>query len=150
MRSAITAILRSQSFIQNPLNQNYRELIYRTGDYGRYNEDGLLEFHGRKDRQIKHLGHRIELDEIEGTAKQIENVDGCCALYDKEKERLFLFYTGKASAKEIVLYFRKVLPGFMCPGKVVNLEQFPTLPNGKTDMQALRGMFDSAARRRKK
>ena len=139
----------AESFVQNPLNPNYRELIYKTGDYGRYREDGLLEFHGRKDRQIKHLGHRIELDEIEGTAKQIENIEECCALYDGEKERLFLFYTGDALPKEIILYFRKALPGFMCPGKVVRLEQFPVLPNGKTDMQALKDMF-GAPRGRKK
>ena len=131
----------AEAFIQNPLNKNYRELIYKTGDLGSYNKDGLLEFHGRKDRQIKHMGHRIELDEIEETAKQIESVADCCALYHKEKEHLYLFYTGEASSKEIVLHFREVLPGFMSPRKLVQLEKFPTLPNGKTDMQALKSYF---------
>lgn len=131
----------AEAFIQNPLNKNYRELIYKTGDLGSYNEDGLLEFHGRKDRQIKHMGHRIELDEIEETAKQIENVIDCCALYYKEKEHLYLFYTGEATSKEIVLHFREVLPGFMSPRKLVKLDKFPTLPNGKTDMQALKSYF---------
>lgn len=131
----------AEAFIQNPLNKNYRELIYKTGDLGSYNEDGLLEFHGRKDRQIKHMGHRIELDEIEETAKQIKNVIDCCALYYKEKEHLYLFYTGEATSKEIVLHFREVLPGFMSPRKLVKLEKFPTLPNGKTDMQALKSYF---------
>lgn len=131
----------AEAFIQNPLNKNYRELIYKTGDLGSCNKDGLLEFHGRKDRQIKHMGHRIELDEIEETAKQIENVVDCCALYYKEKEHLYLFYTGEASSKEIVLHFRDVLPGFMSPRKLVKLESFPTLPNGKTDMQALKSYF---------
>ena len=128
----------AEAFIQNPLNKNYRELIYKTGDLGRYNEDNLLEFHGRKDRQIKHMGHRIELDEIEQTARQIENVVDCYAMYQKEKERLYLFYTGKTAAKDIVIHFRKVLPGFMVPGKLVNLEVLPTLPNGKIDMQILK------------
>ena len=131
----------AESFIQNPLNNNYRELIYKTGDLGSYNKDGLLEFHGRKDRQIKHMGHRIELGEIEETAKQIKGVLDCCALYNKEKEHLYLFYTGDASSKEIVLHFRKVLPGFMSPRKLVNLENMPVLPNGKTDMQALKSYF---------
>ena len=133
--------MTAEAFVQNPLNENYRELIYRTGDFGRYNEDGLLEFHGRKDRQVKHLGHRIELDEIEETARRLEGIADCCALYNQEKEKLCLFYTGEASAKEIIVYFRKVLPGFMSPGKVVQLERFPTLPNGKTDMQALRAQL---------
>lgn len=127
-----------QSFVQNPLNNNYRELIYKTGDLGSFREDGILEFHGRKDRQIKHMGHRIELGEIEETAKQIDGVEDCCSLYYKEKEQLYLFYTGSASSKEIVLHFRKNLPAFMSPRKLINLESMPHLPNGKTDMQTLK------------
>lgn len=131
----------AESFVQNPLNSNYREIIYKTGDLGSFDEDGILHFHGRKDRQIKHMGHRIELDEIEGTAKQVENVVDCCAVYNKERGHLYLFYTGSASSKDIVLHFRKVLPGFMAPRKLVNLDKLPTLPNGKTDIQALKSLF---------
>lgn len=131
----------SESFIQNPLNPNYRELIYKTGDLGSYREDGLLMFHGRKDRQIKHMGHRIELGEIEETAKQIDGIVDCCALYNKEKEHLYLFYTGDVLSKDIVLHFRKVLPAFMVPRKLVKLEELPKLPNGKLDMQSMKAMF---------
>lgn len=131
----------AKSFMQNPLNQNYRELIYKTGDLGSFAPDGNLEFHGRKDRQIKHLGHRIELGEIEETAKKLDGVTDCCALYYKDKATLYLFYTGQAASKEIVLYFRQNMPAFMVPRKLVNLEQLPTLPNGKTDMQTLKTYF---------
>ncbi len=131
----------AESFVQNPLNTNYRELIYKTGDLGSYNEKGLLEFHGRKDRQIKHMGHRIELGEIESTAKQIDGVEDCCSLYNKSKEHLYLFYTGSATPKEITMYFRSVLPGFMSPRKLINLDVLPTLPNGKIDMQTLKTYF---------
>ena len=131
----------SESFIQNPLNKNYRELIYKTGDLGSLRDDGLLMFHGRKDRQIKHMGHRIELGEIEETAKQIDGLGECCALYNKEKEHLYLFYTGDVTSKEIVLHFRKVLPAFMVPRKLVALEELPKLPNGKLDMQSMKAMF---------
>ena len=130
-----------KSFIQNPLNDNYRELIYKTGDLGHLDENGVLHFHGRKDRQIKHLGHRIELGEIEETAKKIAGVADCCALYYKEKATLYLFYTGEATSKDIVLYFRQNMPAFMVPRKTVNLGALPTLPNGKTDMQTLKGYF---------
>ncbi len=130
-----------ESFIQNPLNPNYRELIYRTGDLGSFREDGVLMFHGRMDRQIKHMGHRIELEEIEETARQIEGVGECCALYHKPKEHLYLFYTGQATSKEIVIHFRKVLPAFMAPRKLINLEELPRLPNGKIDMQSLKSYF---------
>ncbi len=131
----------AESFIQNPLNPNYRELIYRTGDLGSFREDGVLLFHGRMDRQIKHMGHRIELEEIEETARQIPGVSECCALYHKPKEHLYLFYTGGAASKEIVLHFRKVLPAFMAPRKLVNLEELPRLPNGKINMQELKTYF---------
>ena len=52
------------AFVQNPLNDRYLETIYRTGDLGYYSEDGELFFSSRKDFQIKHMGHRIELGEI--------------------------------------------------------------------------------------
>ena len=55
----------AKAFVQNPLNPYYPELIYRTGDLARYNEKGELVFSGRKDFQIKYMGHRIELEEIE-------------------------------------------------------------------------------------
>ena len=131
----------AEAFIQNPLNPNYRQLIYKTGDLGRWDENGNLQFHGRMDRQIKHMGHRIELGEIEQTALQIGGVTECCALYHKEKELLYLFYTGDAASKEITLHFRKVLPAFMVPRKLVKLEALPRLPNGKPDMQTMKTHF---------
>lgn len=130
-----------QSFIQNPENPYYREMIYKTGDLGRFREDGELEFHGRKDRQIKHLGHRVELGELEEAAKSIAGVEEVCALYYKEKEHLYLFYTGDAAEKDIVVSMRGNLPGFMVPRKIVKLEEMPALPNGKIDMVTLQTYF---------
>lgn len=131
----------AESFIQNPLNPNYRDLIYKTGDLGCWQADGNLAFHGRKDRQIKHMGHRIELGEIEKTALDVEGVNECCALYYKEKELLYLFYAGSALSKAIVLHFRKVLPAFMVPRKLIQLEELPRLPNGKLDMPAMKNQM---------
>lgn len=131
----------AESFMQNPLNDRYRELIYKTGDLGSFNPDGELMFHGRKDRQIKHMGHRIELEEIEGAAKRVDGVRTCCSLYQKEKELLYLFYTGDAAAKEITLFFRAQMPAFMVPRKIIRLDEMPALPNGKTDMNALKAYF---------
>ena len=64
----------AEHFVQNPLNHCYPELIYRTGDLGRYNEYGEILFGGRKDYQIKYMGHRIELEEIERAMEDIEGI----------------------------------------------------------------------------
>ena len=133
--------LTDKSFIQNPLNGAFNELIYKTGDYGVFREDGILEFKGRKDRQIKHLGHRVELSEIENAALRLDNIKDCCAMYLKEKELIYLFYTGEATAKEAAVHFRGILPGFMVPRKLVQLEELPHLANGKVNMQALKDMM---------
>lgn len=130
--------LSAKTFIQNPLNNKYREIIYKTGDLGRFNSEGLLEFCGRKDRQIKHMGHRIELEEIEVNARRIEGVDECVAIYEEEKSLLCLFYSGKAKKKEITLYFRKNLPAFMVPRGIININNIPHLPNGKIDVRKIK------------
>lgn len=127
-----------KSFPINPNYRGYPERMYRTGDYGRVREDGLLEFHGRMDRQVKHMGHRVELDEIEYAANQIGGVDECVALYNKEKEVLYLFYSGEIAMRQVVLELRKVLPGFMVPRKVKQVSALPKLASGKIDMTTLR------------
>lgn len=129
------------SFVRNPLNTAYPERIYRTGDLGVFREDGNLEFHGRSDRQIKHMGHRVELDEIENAAYEAAGLTEAAALYDQNQETLWLFYTGEISMKELLLKLRQELPGFMVPRKVKQLDALPKLPNGKTDMEKLKEAF---------
>lgn len=129
------------AFIQNPLNHSYNELIYRTGDYGCFREDGLLEFHGRMDRQIKHMGHRVELDEIETAAMQIQGVKECAACYDEVKEQIHLFYSGETEVRTVLIKLRESLPLFMVPRKAQNME-LPKLPNGKIDFVPLKATFN--------
>ncbi len=126
------------SFMQRPGNGCYREWMYRTGDIGLRRADGMLEFHGRKDRQIKHMGHRVELDEIEYAANQVPEVKESCCIYQKEKEKLYLFYQGDIAKRELLLKLREMLPGFMVPRKVQQMEALPKLPNGKIDMNKLK------------
>ena len=131
--------LTAKSFIKDPRGGD--GIIYKTGDLGSMAEDGNLLFHGRKDRQIKHLGHRVELGEIEEAAKRVDGISECVSLYKEESEQIYLFYTGSATNKEIAVALRKTLPGFMVPRKFVLLEQMPELANGKVDMQTLKGML---------
>lgn len=128
------------AFTLNLLNKAYPERMYRTGDYGRLDEDGILHFCGRMDRQIKHMGHRVELDEVEHAANVVEGVAESCVIYNKAKEVLILFYTGDCDRRSLALALRDELPGFMVPRKIKKLEQLPKLPNGKYDMKKLEEM----------
>lgn len=81
----------SQAFVQNPLNDCYPELMYRTGDLGRYDEQGDLYYITRKDFQIKHMGHRIELGEIEVSFRHWKGLSGSAAYTMSRKTRLSAF-----------------------------------------------------------
>lgn len=131
----------NQAFVQNPLNTSYNEPIYRTGDLGKYNEEGDLVYVSRKDFQIKHLGHRIELGEIEAVAMAREGVTRTCCIYDREKQRLILFYTGEREKISLMKELRTVLAPFMLPNALVPVEEMPLNKNGKIDRNKLMSDF---------
>lgn len=129
-------------FIQNPLNAAYKETIYCTGDLGRYNEHGELVYVCRKDFQIKHRGRRIELGEIETAVTALEGISECCCLYDSNKLRIVLFYSGSIEGKEINERLKESLPDYMIPSKRVQLDSMPHNLNGKIDRQALKSVLE--------
>ncbi|MDR2487406.1 MAG: AMP-binding protein [Clostridiales Family XIII bacterium] len=133
--------LTERVFVQNPGNDIFMERIYRTGDIGSYAPDGNLLYHGRMDNQIKHMGHRIELSEIESTVIKMPGMSTGVCLYDKEKEQIWLFYVGQPDRKEVAVYLREVLPAHMIPRKFVGLADMPLAFNGKPDMNELRAMM---------
>lgn len=118
-------------FVRNPLQPLYPDRIYRTGDLGRYNDRGELEFLGRKDGQIKHMGRRIELGEIEAAAMAQGKVSGACCVYASERGRLTLYYTGEAEAGTLREALKKKLPRYMLPREIRKLETMPRTENGK-------------------
>lgn len=126
------------AFVQNPLNSAYPEIIYKTGDIGRYNERGELIFVSRKDSQIKHMGHRIELGEIETYANTIETVEMTGCVYDKEHDKILLYYVGCAETKEIMAALKNMIPRYMLPNKIIKLEKLPMTANGKIDRMELK------------
>ncbi len=127
----------TESFVQNPLNTSYPEIIYRTGDIGRYNEEGELIYISRKDYQIKHMGHRIELGEIEANADSILSVRMSACVYDEEHKKIILFYDGDISEVELMENLKEKLPRYMMPAKVVKIEEIPFTANGKIDRRGL-------------
>lgn len=127
----------AEAFVQNPLNDLYPECIYRTGDLGKYNERGELMFLGRKDDQIKHMGHRIELREIETVVNQLVEVQSACCLYDREKEKIILYYVGDISVKDMTAYIKGKLPRYMVPNIIHCLQAMPLTPNEKINRKLL-------------
>lgn len=127
-----------EAFVQNPLNQVYPELIYKTGDIGRYNARGELVFVSRKDYQIKHMGHRIELGEIEANVNGLAQVNMSACTYDTEKRKILLYFTGDISEAELMTALKTKLPRYMLPNRIVKLESMPFTANGKIDRNALK------------
>ena len=130
----------NEVFVQNPLNKIYPELIYRTGDIGKRNERGELMFVSRKDFQIKHMGHRIELGEIEVNVNNIDPIKTCCCVYDKEKDKIKLYYVGDIETGEIISILKEKLPRYMIPNKAEKLDVMPLTANGKIDRKKLASM----------
>ena len=130
--------LTQRAFCQNPLNHSFPELIYRTGDLGRL-VDGELFYSGRRDFQIKHMGHRIELGEIEQAMDALGYVERSCCIYDNVKEKIWLFYQAEEECgKQIAADLQKYLPKYMCPNRYMYLEGLPLNKNGKIDRRRIR------------
>ena len=137
-----------KAFVQNPLNDRYRDLIYRTGDLVKYNGYGEILFIGRKDHQIKHQGYRIELGEIETIASSIEGLDRVCAVYDDVNKRIVLFCSMETSSrrvteKNIYAHLKRSLPSYMLPSAIIIREELPINANGKIDRIILRESLNS-------
>lgn len=129
------------AFVQNPLNNAYPELIYRTGDIVYVREDGNIMFKGRKDSLIKHMGYRIELGEIEHVIENdLKLVKYCCAVYQYERKIIVLYYENESeiSDREFRTSLKNVFPSYMIPGKFQKMEALPRNTNGKIDRLLLK------------
>ncbi len=131
----------ADAFIQNPLNTAYPEIIYCTGDIGKYNEYGELIFVSRKDYQIKHMGHRIELGEIEINASTVPGVKFAACIYDDKDGKIVIYYVGEPGEAEFVKALRAKLPRYMLPNVTKKLDNMPLTANGKIDKVTLKKLY---------
>ena len=131
----------AKAFAQNPLQSAYPERMYRTGDLARLTEQGELVFAGRKDFQIKHMGHRIELAEVEMAVNALDGIQAAVCLYDETREKIVLVYQGEADAKDIFNGLKPVLPKFMFPQVFERLDAMPYTKNMKIDRVKLKQDF---------
>ena len=130
------------SFVQNPLNDEYPEIMYKTGDLARMSDDGELFFVGRKDFQIKHMGHRIELEELEVHLNSIDGIARSCCLFDQKHGKIIAFIESSLESADIVERLGKRLPKYMIPNRFERVERIPISKNGKIDRAKLRVVLD--------
>ena len=127
-------------FIKNPFGNG---LLYKTGDIGKYNSKGELEYIGRKDFQVKMRGLRIELSEIEKQLLHIPQIKNCAIIYKELPENnsyLAAFFTSRITvdASYIREELAKHLPLYMVPKYIIQLKNLPITRNGKIDLNALK------------
>jgi amino acid adenylation domain-containing protein len=134
--------LTAERFVPDPFSGSGR--LYRTGDVVRRSWDGVLEFVGRADYQVKLRGHRIELGEVEAAlAAQPSVRDAVAVLTDDEPgdEQLVAYIVPATGAvpvpSELRAALERGLPAHMVPSTVTVLEELPQTPNGKIDRKAL-------------
>ena len=130
----------ARAFVQNPLNTSHPEIIYRTGDLAYYDSAGNLCFAGRKDFQIKYMGHRIELEEIESAINSLPQVRRACCVFDAERSRLTAFYAGEGTPAQLKIQLHDRLPAYMIPSVFRQLPELPVTANGKIDRRLLASM----------
>lgn len=114
--------------------------LYKTGDLAKYRKSGLIDFLGRADHQIKIRGFRVELDEISRHLDRLPEVREAVTLVDDSGSapRLISFYTLRGALQsDLRAALSKELPAYMVPAALVELDEFPRLPNGKIDLKAL-------------
>ncbi|WP_443659035.1 non-ribosomal peptide synthase/polyketide synthase [Clostridium algidicarnis] len=116
--------------------------LYRTGDWGRFNKNGYIEFLGRIDNQVKIRGFRIELGEIENKLLQNEDVKQAIVIVSEGKDEDKYICAYIISDKEIMelglkYYLKESLPEYMIPSYFVKLDKIPITSNGKLDRRAL-------------
>lgn len=132
------------SFVQNPLQPDYPDLIYRTGDLA-VERNGLLYFLSRRDGQIKHMGYRIELGEIEVALHAVEGMEAAVCLYDGSRDRIVCIYAGQPDSEALAKAMRRAVPKYMLPNVYHKLARLPYNANGKVDRVLLKEQYVNGA-----
>lgn len=126
--------------------KRYMKRMYRTGDLVR-EEAGRLYFVGRKDNQIKHMGYRIELEEIEHALMKVPQVNQAAVLYHRTHAAYgkligFVSCTESLDERTVLNDLAVLLPEYMVPNRLFVMPELPKNPNGKVDKHQLRSLLD--------
>ncbi|MFD2586096.1 AMP-binding protein [Croceitalea marina] len=135
--------LNKNKFIQNPMHNDFVDIVFRTGDIGSFDADGNINFHGRTDDVVKYNGNRIELPEIQNVALKADDIDLAIAQIHSQRgkeQKLVLYYKSKSDLDQsnvLKQLFNANLPLYMHPALFVAMEEVPRLPNGKVNKKEL-------------
>lgn len=129
-----------EKFTLNPLQPNFDERIYRTGDLAYYNEKGQIMYVGRSDNQIKYMGYRIELEEIEREILNIKGIHLACVIFLENKNEIFCAYESDHFIDDIEIRSKLIeaLPKYMLPTRFQKYEKLPISSSGKIDRQQIK------------
>ncbi len=129
-------------FMEDPFTEEKNVRLYKTGDLGRWLEDGTIEFFGRKDYQVKIRGFRIELGEIESRLMEYSDINSAVVI-DREDEKgskylcAYVVSDVVIDSARIKKELNKILPYYMIPSYLIQLEKLPLTSNGKVDRKVL-------------
>jgi amino acid adenylation domain-containing protein len=132
--------LTAEKFVADPFQPG--ECIYRTGDTGRWTDEGKIEFLGRKDAQVKIRGYRIEPGEVETALAACSGIAQAVVMAtpdEKNELQLVAWITTNAPVDPSQLRTELIrhIPAYMAPAHIIPLAQFPVTRNGKIDRAAL-------------
>lgn len=132
--------LTSEKFVSNPFILG--ELMYKTGDMGKWHEDGNIEFLGRIDNQVKIRGFRVELEEIEKMLLMYEAIEEAVVIdrnYEDGTKYLCAYFvsSNEVNNSELREFLSSKLPHYMIPSYFVRLDSLPMISNVKVDKKAL-------------
>jgi amino acid adenylation domain-containing protein len=137
------AALTAERFVPHPLSCTPGERLYRTGDLARYREDGVIEYLGRGDQQVKIRGHRIELGELEAVIREHAAVRDVAVSgrHTSAGDALVAYVVSSADQQQLLQDLRRhlvlSLPEYMLPAQIVVLDELPLTESGKVDRKAL-------------
>lgn len=140
----------AEAFTQNPTHDRFVDIGYRTGDLVRRDASGRLRFVGRADFQVKHMGYRIELEEIEAALNSVPEVKECAVIYRKMGDGLgeivgFASLHRPKAPEQLIRDVAGIIPPYMVPKRVTVLESLPKNASGKIDRIALQTVTSAAA-----
>jgi pyochelin synthetase len=146
----IDSPFRSHGYLNNPAENAARfvrgpsgQVLFRTGDLGRFGPDGLLEYRGRADQQVKIVGVRVQPAEVAAVLASHPHVAAARVLATRDSRGQTVLHgyyipaTSQVAAAQLRAYLAERLPAVMVPARLTSVEGFPTTPNGKLDAKTL-------------